>query len=121
MLDRHEPDKAKHAKLITEHLSRQRVLPSTEEELRLQLERKAKREAERQLAAAEAEARWVAQAKHAEATHQAKTVGVIATFAKRAKEVALATRAILEDAELATTTATEDAAPSFADATLMRE
>ena len=33
MLDMHEPDKTKQAKLLTEHLARQRVLPSTEEEL----------------------------------------------------------------------------------------
>ena len=52
MLDMHEPDKAKQAKLLTKHLSGQRVMPSTEEELQLHLERKAKREAERQLAAA---------------------------------------------------------------------
>ena len=52
MLERHEPDKAKQVKLLTEHLSGQRVLTSTEEELQLHLERKAKREAERQLAAA---------------------------------------------------------------------
>ena len=69
MLNRHEPDKAKHAKLLTEHLSGQRVLPSTEEELQLHIERKAKKEAERQLAAAEAEAHI----QHAEAAQQEKT------------------------------------------------
>ena len=90
MLDRHEPDKTKHAKLLTKHLSGQRVLPSTKEELQLHLERKAKREAERHLAAAEAKAHRVAQAKHAKASQQAKTARVIATFAKRAKEAALA-------------------------------
>jgi uncharacterized protein with PIN domain len=95
MLDKHEPGEAKQAKLLTEHLSRQRVLPSTEEELQLHLERKAKREAERQLVAAEGEAHRVAQATHAEASHQAKTAGVIATFAKRAKEAALASGATL--------------------------
>ncbi len=47
MLDRHEPDKAKHAKLTIENLAGQRVLPSTEEELQLHLERIAKREAAR--------------------------------------------------------------------------
>ena len=40
MLDKHEPDKAKQAKLLTEHLLGQRVLPSMEEELQLHLERK---------------------------------------------------------------------------------
>jgi hypothetical protein len=72
MLDRHEPDKAKQAKLRTEHLSGQRVLTSAEEELQLHMERRAKREVERQLAAAEAEAHGVAQAQHAEAAQQAK-------------------------------------------------
>ena len=37
MLDRHEPDKAKHAKLLTEHLTGQRTLPFTEEELQHQM------------------------------------------------------------------------------------
>ena len=56
MLDRHEPDKSKQAKLLTEHLAGQRVLPSTEEELQQYLERKAKREADRLLTAAKAKA-----------------------------------------------------------------
>ena len=50
MLDMHEPDKTKQAKLLTEHLAGQRVLPSAEEELSHHLERKAKREANRLLA-----------------------------------------------------------------------
>ncbi len=33
MMDMLEPDKSKQAKLLTEHFSGQRVLPSTEEEL----------------------------------------------------------------------------------------
>jgi hypothetical protein len=56
MLERHEPDKAKQAKLLTKHLSSQRTLPSTEEELQHHLERKAEREGDMLLAAAEAEA-----------------------------------------------------------------
>jgi len=63
MLDGHEPDKTKNAKLFREHLSRQRVLPSTEEELQQHLERKAKREAERQLVVAEAEGHVMERAK----------------------------------------------------------
>ena len=51
MLDRHEPYKSKQAKLLIEHLAGQRVMPSTEEELQQHLERKAKREADRLLAA----------------------------------------------------------------------
>jgi hypothetical protein len=83
---------------------------------------KAKREAQRQLATLEAEAHKVAHAKHAEAAHQAKTVGVIATFAKRAKEASLAAGATPEDAEIAVTTcATRDDATAFADTTTMQK
>jgi len=39
ILDSHESDKSKHAKLLTEHLSGQRVIPYTEEELQQHLER----------------------------------------------------------------------------------
>ena len=56
MLDRHEPNKSKSAKLLTKHLAGQRVLSSTGEELQQHLERKAKREADRLLAEAEAKA-----------------------------------------------------------------
>ena len=56
MLDKHEPDKTKQAKLLTEHLAGQRILPSTEEELQQHLERKAKRELDKHIATTEAEA-----------------------------------------------------------------
>ena len=61
------------------------------------------------------------QVKHAEVEDQAKTARVIATFAKRAEEAALASGATLEDAELAAATTAEDAATIFADATAMHE
>ena len=38
LLDRHEPDKSKQAKLLTVHLARKNVLPSTEEELQHHLD-----------------------------------------------------------------------------------
>jgi hypothetical protein len=66
MLERHEPDNIKQVKLLTKHISRQRVMPSTDEELQQHMERKAKRETERQLAAAEAKAHMLEQAKQAE-------------------------------------------------------
>ena len=47
LLDRLEPDKGKHARLLTEHLTGQRTLPSTEAELQTQLERRAAREFKR--------------------------------------------------------------------------
>jgi hypothetical protein len=54
MLDKHEPVKTKKAKLPIEHLAGQRTLPSTQEELKHHLERKAKRKGDRLLSAAEA-------------------------------------------------------------------
>ena len=53
--------------MLTEHLLGQRVLPSTEDELQQHLERKAKREADRLLAAAETEHYRQEQAIHAAA------------------------------------------------------
>jgi hypothetical protein len=41
LLDRLEPDKGKHARLLTEHLTGQRTLPSTEQDLQKLLDRKA--------------------------------------------------------------------------------
>jgi len=121
MLDKHEPDKIKQAEMLTEHLARQRVLPSTEEKLQQHLERKAKREAKRHLAATEAEAHMMEQAKQAEAAQHARTARVIATFAKRAKEATLPARATPKDEEIATTTAATDDATTFAYATAMQE
>jgi len=59
--------------------------------------------------------------KQAEAAQHAKIAGVIATFAKRAKEAALVARASLEDVEIGAAAAPADAATTFADATPMRE
>jgi hypothetical protein len=61
------------------------------------------------------------QAQQAEAAQQSKTAGVIATFAKRAKESALAKGAPLEYEEIATTAGAADVEPTFADATTMQE
>jgi len=121
MIDRHEPDKGKHAQLLTEHLAGQRVLPSTEEELQQHLERKAKRELNRVLAAEEATAHKQEQAWQAEAHQHAQNAGVVATFAKRAREAAIAAGATQEAAEAAATTATADAEMAFADAEGMQE
>ncbi len=84
-------------------------MPSTEEELQQHLERKAKRDADRLLAATEAKARRQEQARVADATQQAKNAVVVQTFAKRAREAALAAGATQEEAEAATTTAATDA------------
>ncbi len=54
LLDRLEPDKMKQAKILTEHLTGQRSLPSTEAKLQTHLERRAAIELKRQQMAAEA-------------------------------------------------------------------
>jgi len=47
MLDRLEPDKGKQARLLTEHLTGQRTLPGTEQELQKLMERKAEKDIKR--------------------------------------------------------------------------
>jgi hypothetical protein len=91
MLDKHKPDKAKQVKFVTEHLARQRTRSSTEEELQSHLERIEKREMETQIASSKAKDHRQDQVRQAPAAHQAHNAVFIATFAKRAKEVALAT------------------------------
>ena len=53
LLDKIEPNKGRQAKLLTDHLTGHRVLPSFEEELLQQMELKAKREVGRQHATEE--------------------------------------------------------------------
>jgi hypothetical protein len=48
LLDRLEPDKGKQARLLTEHLTRQRTLPCTKQELQKPLQRKAEKDIKRQ-------------------------------------------------------------------------
>jgi len=85
MLDKHEPNKTKQAELLTEHLAGQRIMASTEEELQQHLERKAKRELDRKIAAMEAEALRHDHARLAASSLHAHNTRVIATFAKRAR------------------------------------
>ncbi len=61
LLDRLEPDKGKQARLLTEHLTGQRTLPSTEQELHKLHKRKAEKEIERHEAAVEAAANMAAE------------------------------------------------------------
>ena len=56
LLDRLEPSTGKYARLLTDHLTRQRLLPSTEHELDAHMEKNALRELQKQQAAAEATA-----------------------------------------------------------------
>jgi hypothetical protein len=75
MMDMHEPDKDKQAQLLTEHLAGQRAPSSTEEELHQHMERKAKREAKRQIEVEEAASIRQDQFRHAEALRQTQNAG----------------------------------------------
>jgi len=121
MLERHEPDKVKQAKMLIKHLSGQMTRPSTEEDLEQHLERKAKRETDRLMAAAEAEATTQDKIKQAEAAKQAHNAIVIATFAKRAKDAAIAARASTKNAEAARKAAAAEVETTFADTIAMHE
>ena len=96
LLDRLEPDKGKQARLLTEHLTGQRLLPSTEQELQQHLEKQAQREIRKQVAAAEAAA-------HKAATQQAETekaaleAAMAAHLAQQAMGAALAAEATQEE------------------------
>jgi len=94
LLDRLEPDKGKQARLLTEHLTGQRSLPATEEELQTHLERRAAREHKRQQAAAEAAANKAA-ADQDRADHEA---AMAAHMAQQAMASALAAGATNEEA-----------------------
>jgi len=113
MLDIHEPDKTKQAKLLTEHLAGQRVLPSTEEELQQHLERKARRDADRLLDATKALVNRHEQLMQAKLAQKAMNAAIVQTFAKRAREAALAARATSEAAEEAAIVAAADAEMPF--------
>ncbi len=98
-----------------EPLAGQRVLPSTEKELQLHLERKAKREADRLLTTAEKKQHKQEHARLAAAAQQAKNAAIMQTFAKRANEGALAAGETAEAAEATATTAAADAKTAFAE------
>ncbi len=94
LLDRLEPDKGKQARLLTEHLTGQRSLPSTEAELQTHLKRRAARELKREQVAAEAAATKAAEDQD-RADHEA---AMAAHMAQHAMEAALAARATHEEA-----------------------
>ena len=93
LLDRLEPNKGKQARLLTEHLTGQGTLPSTEHELRKLLERKAEKEIKRQESAAEAAAN-----RAAEEQMEAHEAAIAAHLAHQAMAVALAARANQDEA-----------------------
>ena len=73
------------------------------------------------MAAAEAESARQEKVKQAEAARQVQNEMVIATFAKRAKDAAISSRAIAEEGEAAGQAAAADAATTFADSIAMHE
>jgi len=94
LLHRLEPDKGKHARLFTEHLTGQRSLPSTEAELQTHLERRAARDLKRQQTAAEAASNKAA-ADQDRSDHEA---AMDAHMAQQAMAIALAAGATHEEA-----------------------
>ncbi len=86
------------AKLLTYHLTGQRVLFSVEEELLQELEFKAKREIERQHAAEEKDKHRVAAEKQAADAQEIIQADIVATFGRMAREAALAAGATTEQA-----------------------
>jgi hypothetical protein len=67
------------------------------------------------MASAEAEANRKEQLRRAETAQKKMNVAIVKTFAKRAREAALTTRAKLRAAEAGATTAAADAETSFAE------
>jgi hypothetical protein len=115
LLDRLEPDKDKQARLLTEHLTGQRTLPSTEAELHTHLERRAARELKRQQVAAEAAAKAAADQDRAD--HEA---ALAAHVGQQAMATALAARATDEEAIAARMT-TQIVALGAGDTVLMQD
>jgi hypothetical protein len=93
LLDRLEPDKRKQARLLTEHLTWQRTLPSTEAELQTHMERRAAKELKRHQVAAEAVAK--AAADQDKADHEA---ALAAHVGQQAMATTLAAGATNEEA-----------------------
>ena len=121
MLVRHEPDKTKHAKLLTDNLARQRIMSSTYEELQQHRERKAKRELDIPIASTEAEALIQDQARLAAAAQHVQNIGVITTFAKRARESAISAGATPKIAKATTIAIAEEVETAIANAMAMQE
>ena len=93
IMDRLEPNKGKQTRLLTEHLTRQRKLPDTEQELPNLLERKAEKEIKRRQAATKADAN-----KAADEQTEAHEAAMVAHLAQHANAAALAAEATHEEA-----------------------
>ena len=101
LLDKLEPDKGKQAKLLTEYLTGQRTLPSTEQELQTQLERKAAKEIQRQQTATEAAANQAATEQH-EADRRAHEAAMAAHLGQHVYASTIAAGATPENATATT-------------------
>ena len=109
LLDKLESDKGKQARLITEDLTRQRLLPSTEQELQQLPEKRAQRDIRKQQVAAEAAANIQAH-KHAREEQAAHEAAMAAHLGQQAMAAALAAGATPEEritADQAETVATQ--------------
>ena len=93
LLDRLEPDKGKQARLLAEHLTGQRTLPNTEQELHKLLERKVEKEIKRQQATTKAAA-----GRAAYEQMKAHEAAMAAHLAQHAMAAALAARATQDEA-----------------------
>ena len=120
-MDRLEPDKGRQAKLLTEHLRGQRVLPSIENELLQQLEQIAKKEFERHQAAEKKTKHRAASEQQAAYAREVIQADIVATFGRMAREAALAAGATVEQAMEVEEKAAAEAEASMADALTMRE
>ena len=85
-----EPDKGKYARLLTEHLTGQRLLPSTEVELQQQLKKRAQRDLKNHRATAEEIANRQAP-KGELAAHEARMAAHLAAKAREETLTAVAT------------------------------
>jgi hypothetical protein len=96
LLDRLQPYKGKHAKMLTAHLTRQRLLPATEQELQAQLEKRTHKEIRKQQAAANTTANRAAEIAEMEKTLH--TDAMLQQITDKSRNAALAAGAIEEEA-----------------------
>ena len=97
-MDRLEPDKGKQARLLTDHMTGEWQLPSTEQELHQHLENQAQKEYKKQIAATEAAKNWAA-TQQAEAEMAALEAAMATHLAQTTRAAALAARATTEQAD----------------------
>ena len=120
-MDRLEPDKGRQAKLLTEHLARQKVFAQQRKNCYSSWKRNQKREVEGHQAAEEKAKHIAAFEQHAANAHEVIQSDIVATFGCKAKEAALVAGATMEQAMEDEERAAAEAEVSMADASAMRE